>query len=299
MLRIRLLSAPAPPNWSHPDVAFDPAISPSECDGLFVWGAMTEEFLDYDGPRAWYISEPPTHNMFRSRLFRKAKRHLREGEFLYHANANPKYRYPAITHYETLARATERRRVDAIVATVNDFGGRIWWLRPHLRFRTRFLLDAGVDLYGSAASWERFRRWPWSSPRPPANYRGETSAPNCWRQDFVDYLARHRANLCFENATLPYWFTEKFVNAARAGCVPIYHAHPVNKRVFLDGARWIDPADYGFDIVATLDAARRCDADAIREQNYKWLDSEILRQTEGYAIWTRIADLFVERIGRR
>jgi hypothetical protein len=25
----------------------------------------------------------------------------------------------------------------------------------------------------------------------------------------------------------------------------------------------------------------------------------VLRQTEGYAIWTRIADLFVERIGRR
>jgi hypothetical protein len=81
--------------------------------------------------------------------------------------------------------------------------------------------------------------------------------------------------------------------------VPIYHAHPVNKRVFLEGARWIDPADHGFDIAATLDAARRCDADAIREQNYTWLDRDVLRQTEGYAIWTRIADLFVERIGRR
>ncbi|HVZ20934.1 MAG TPA: hypothetical protein VG871_07725 [Vicinamibacterales bacterium] len=298
MIRIRLLSAPAPPGWTHPDVVFDPDVPPEACDGLLAWGAITDEFLNYRGPRAWYISEPLTHNMFRSATFRRARRNLGEHEFLHHSNPNPKYRYPAVTHYVTLAPAADRTRVGEIVATVNDFGGRIWWLRPHLRFRTRFLLNPNVTLFGSAPSWSRFRRWPWSRPHPPDNYRGETSAPNCWTPAYVDYLAQYRANLCFENAILPYWFTEKFVNAARAGCVPVYHAHPVNAATFLRGATWIDPADHGFDIEATLDAARRCDAAAIRAQNYQWLQSAPLAETEGYAVWTRIANLFVERAGR-
>lgn len=299
MIRIGLLSAPAPPGWTHPDVIFDPGAPLADCDGLLAWGAITDEFLSYRGPRAWYISEPLTHNMFRTPLFRRARRHLGEHEFLHHSSANPRYRYPAITHYVTLAPAAGRARRNEIIATVNDFGGRIWWMRPHLRFRTRFLLHPAVTLFGSTSSWNGFRRWPWSRPRPPHNYRGETSAPNCWTPEYVGYLAQYRANLCLENATLPYWFTEKFVNAARAGCVPVYHAHPTNKRVFLQGARWIDPADHGFDVEATLEAARRCDADAIRDQNYQWLESDALRQTEGYTVWTRIADLFVERVGRR
>jgi hypothetical protein len=37
------------------------------------------------------------------------------------------------------------------------------------------------------------------------------------------------------------------------------------------------------------------DAAAYRDQNYRRLQKEPLRTTEGYAIWSRIADYFVER----
>src|SRR4051794_11975453 len=99
MLQIRLIVSPKPPGWHHPQVVFDPAISEDRCDGVLAWGAPTPEFLSYRGPRAWYISEPLTHNMFRTRLFRRARRLLGEHELLHHSNPNPKYRFPATTHY--------------------------------------------------------------------------------------------------------------------------------------------------------------------------------------------------------
>jgi len=51
--------------------------------------------------------------------------------------------------------------------------------------------------------------------------------------------------------------------------------------------------------VAVNYKTQAADAEAIREQNYRWLQSELLRATEGYAIWTRIADIFVERLAGR
>jgi hypothetical protein len=85
------------------------------------------------------------------------------------------------------------------------------------------------------------------------------------------------------------------VNAARAGCVPIYHAHSTVRERFLQGARWIDPADHDFNVERTIRAALAADHDRIREQNYTWLQSSQLDPTEGYAIWTRIANILVDR----
>src|SRR6266516_5004919 len=130
------------------------------------------------------------------------------------------------------------------------------------------------------------------------NYRGPTTAPNCWHPDFVEYLSHYRINVCFENSFTPSWFTEKFVNAARAGCVPVYRAHFTVRDTFLRGTRWVDPADFAYEASATLAAAESCDAVACREQNYQWLKSKLLRTTEGYTIWTRIADYFVDRLAR-
>jgi hypothetical protein len=95
---------------------------------------------------------------------------------------------------------------------------------------------------------------------------------------------------------MPYYFTEKFVNAARAGCVPIYHAHPTVREGFLKGARWIDSADFKFDVFKTISAALDCNAQAYRERNWQWLSSEQVATTEGYGIWTRIVGLIVSRI---
>lgn len=299
MLQIRLLSSPKPPDWHHPHVVFDPAIPLDRCDGMLIWGQMKEEFLSYGGPRAWYISESLGFNSFRTRLSRRALKVLGEHEFLHHSNPNPKYRCPAVTHYGELTLPPAGPRTGNILATVNDFGNRIWWIRKPFVLRNSFILHPSVDLYGSRESWVRFKRWPWSRPALPANYRGPTTARNCWHPDYVAYLSRYRINVCLENECLPYWFTEKFSNTARAGCVPVYHAHPTVRDTYLRGARWIDPVDFDFDVEATLAAAQAADAEAIREQNYRWLQSELLRATEGYAIWTRIADIFVERLAGR
>src|SRR5262249_1345893 len=171
--------------------------------------------------------------------------------------------------------------------------------RRGVRFRTRFILHPSIDLYGARESWSRFRRWPWSRPGAPPNYRGPTTAPNCYLPNYIEFLSRYRINVCMENACTPYWFTEKFVNAARAGCVPVYYAHPTVRDSFLKGAKWIDPADFRFDISATLQAAQKCDAAAFRDQNYRWLQNELLQTTEGYAVWSRIADLFVEVLAEK
>jgi hypothetical protein len=295
MLQIHLIGAPKPPGWQHPHVVFDPAIPPDRCDGMLVWNTVTPEFLSYRGLRAWYISESLGFNSFRTGLFRRARRTLGEHEFLHHSNPNPRYFCPAVTHYGELTPVAAGPRTGNMVATVNDFGNRVWWIRPPFRFRNSFILHPSVDLYGSRESWKRFRRHPWSKPGLPPNYRGSTTATNCWHRDFVAYLSRYRVNVCLENEFMPYWFTEKFVNTALAGCVPVYRAHPTVRDSFLQGARWIDPADFGFDVAATLAAAQECDAAAIRDQNYTWLQSQRLRTTEGYAIWSRIADIFVER----
>lgn len=137
--------------------------------------------------------------------------------------------------------------------------------------------------------------------RNPALLRITRGAlPGSWLTiDHVGALARYRTVVCLENATVPYYFTEKFVNAARAGCVPVYHAHRTIRQTVLKGAAWIDPGDYGFNAPATLDAASRCDAEAIRRQNWAWLESEQLKQTNGWRIWSRVADYFVARVAAR
>jgi hypothetical protein len=295
MLRIRLISAPKP-NLNHRRVVFDPTIPLDHCDGLLAWGAVTREFLSYRGPRAWYIDEPLSHRMFRKPVFRDAIRTLGEHEFLHASNPNLKYRLPCVTHYDALTLSPTVPRTRDTIAIVSDFGHRIWWFRRHFRLRNSFILHPSVDLYGNAGAWARFRRRPWSKPGPPQNYRGPTSASHWYKPDHIEALAHYRINVCLENASMPYWFTEKFVNAVRAGCVPVYHAHPTVRDGVLRGARWVDPADFAFNVPATLAAARACDAAALREHNYRWLQSEALRLTEGYAIWSRIADLFVERI---
>ena len=121
---------------------------------------------------------------------------------------------------------------------------------------------------------------------------------NWYLESQIRALSIYRANLCLENTVMPYYFTEKFVNAARAGCVPIYHAHPTVREGFLKGAQWIDPADFKFDVSETISAALDCNARSFRESNWQWLRSEQVAATEGYRVWTRIVGLVVSRISR-
>lgn len=293
-LRIRLVGAPKPA-WEHPSAECDPQIPLDRCDAMLTWGAPTEEFLNYRGVRAWYIDEPLSQSMFRTRLFRKALKTIPETDFLHHSNPNPSYRFPCVTHYGEPTIVDPSGRQKAVVAAVSNFGGRIWWLRRGARFRNRFILDQKVKLFGDCDGWRRFRRWPWSTPSQPVNYEGALGA-NWYLPNQVDALSKYQVNLCLENSSMPYYFTEKFVNAARAGCVPIYHAHPTVRESFLKGARWIDPVDFNFNVSQTISAALDSDARAVRESNWQWLRSGQVAATEGYAIWRKIVGLIVSRI---
>jgi hypothetical protein len=302
IIRIRLISNSLQ-EWHDARIRFDCACPLEECAGLFLWGAMVPEFLAFLGPRAWFLDEPRAQSMWHTPIFRKAVRQLAPPEFLHHSNPDPRYRFPCVTHYGEPTCIDSPRRIDAAIAVVNNFGGRIWWirdfvvgaatnfaigpwLRQGVRVRNSFILQPCVELFGSPESWNQFRRWPWSKSGAPANYRGHLGTN----------LAQYRIVICLENASLPYYFTEKLVNAARAGCVPVYHAHPTVRDTFLKGARWIDPADFGYDPSATLAAARRCDFAEVQERNRKWLQSDAVKATQGERVWSRIADHFVERI---
>jgi hypothetical protein len=52
-------------------------------------------------------------------------------------------------------------------------------------------------------------------------------------------------------------------------------------------------ADFLFDLNAILRAASESESEAIVAQNYQWLRSEAVSQTDGYRIWSRLA--FLER----
>ena len=86
--------------------------------------------------------------------------------------------------------------------------------------------------------------------------------------------------MCLENCTEAYYFTEKFVYAVRAGCIPVYHAHATVKTSFLSGARWIDPADFAFSPRRTIDFALNQDQMEFRSINDAWLESGILADTD-------------------
>ena len=75
----------------------------------------------------------------------------------------------------------------------------------------------------------------------------------------VGLFSRYHAAICLENTLEPYYFTEKFVDGVRAGCVPVYRAHPTVRDGVLRGARWVDPTDFGLSAKRTLEFALSLD----------------------------------------
>lgn len=294
MLKIRLIGTVGKFE-PIPCVEFDSDFPIERCDGVLAWGSITEEFLNYRGPRAWYFDEALTHSVFRTPLFKRGLRELRDFEVLHHSNRNPNYRFPCVTYYGPMTTIDNPVARSGIAAVVSNFGGRAWWRKKGARLRNRFIRNPRVQLFGNPESWTRFRRWPWSSPRVPENYRGPH--PSDWRmREHVQALSQFEALVCFENEIMPYYFTEKFVNAARAGCVPIYYAHPTVRNTVLKDAIWIDPSDYRFSVEDTIAAACNADHARIRENNFRWLEQDEVKATNGYKVWSRIADLFQKRI---
>lgn len=287
--KVRLVGTSSADDRSLFGVEFNHSIPLDQADGLLSFYGASPELLHFQGPKAWYTDEPLSLSHFRTRLARTLLRSLAPSEWLHHTNPDPFYRVPSPTHGGKLTLSRPATRLDKAVAVVSNFGGRAWWLFKGPRLRNRFILQPEVDLYGDADGWGRFRRWPWSKGACPANYQGPVDC-QLWEDSQVSFLSTYKVAVCLENTIdQPNYFTEKFVNAARAGCVPVFYAHPTIRSSMLQGARWIDPADHGFDPGRAINAALAADSRSFQEANDAWLQTSKVADTHRDKVWERIA----------
>jgi hypothetical protein len=160
------------------------------------------------------------------------------------------------------------------------------------------ILDRRVELFGLPEAWAQFRHFPklWIR-QPPDNYMGQPS-PGV-DDEHIRFLSAYKVAVCLENCTEAYYFTEKFVNAVRAGCVPVYHAHATVKASFLSGARWIDPADFGFSPRRTIEFALNQDQAEFRCINDAWLESGILADTDDLKVVPKLHEIISGKLKAR
>ena len=164
-------------------------------------------------------------------------------------------------------------------------GGNPWKRHPDLTYRNRIITQPGVDLYGREG-WRRYRASRFSlRAAPPESYRGPL--PGDWpASEKRELMAKYRYAVCLENMNEPNYFTEKFVEAVCAGCVPIYRAHPTVRDTVLKGASWIEPDQYFHHEDSQLDK----NLALILSRNSSWLaENREFRSTSHSAIFTRIA----------
>jgi hypothetical protein len=293
MLTVKLFSPWHTEDLVFGNVRFSPGIDIDAADAALWEYWPNERIFEYNRPKAWYSWEPKWHSMHRSRLVRRARRVLRDDEWLYYAHADPALRVPHITNCGGHDFHWNAERLPEAVALVSHFGGRFWPLRPGTRYRNRFVTHPSVALYGRLSSWQTFRRWGVLRRGPPRNYRGEANWKNAWMsEEQVEFTSRFKAAVCLENNCEPFYFTEKFYNAARAGCVPVYRAHPTVRDGILRGAAWIDPGDYGGNVAETVKAALCAPLKDFQERNFLWLQKADVRATEFDGVWQRLAEIF-------
>ncbi len=273
------------------DFCFSRDFSWAEADALVAIRQPHPDLLTFPGPRAWYCCEARKHEaLFAAPEWRSIIVQLKPEEMLYHAHPDPTYRVPHVTHRHPLT-ATPYNctapRLAKAVAVVSNIGGPPGQRSREMMLRNAFVTHSAVDLYGKQAVWARFRADVSANPGLPPNYKGEI--PGNWSDpERFACIARYKAAICFENALEPYYFTEKFVCAVFGGCIPIYHAEPVVRAHFLQGAAWVDPVDFDFDHEATIRFALAQDASTYWEQNTAWLQSERIQATHALAVYERI-----------
>ncbi len=265
------------------DILYSPRVPLDTADALLVLYDPSEELLAFTGPKLWFTIEPSWHHHFHShRVGRRLIRELEISEraFYGHPLLSNRVPHPTFRRELTTARMPAPKR--AAIACVSNFGGRMWFLKQRFSLRNRFVLSPLVELYGSLLSWKRFRHFPaiWRSG-PPANYRGQPTLSHEFFDDpYLEFLSTFKVAACLENCVEPHYFTEKFVNAVRAGCIPIYHAHPTVRDRFLRNAKWVEPADFGFSPRRTIEYALAQDQSEFRRANDAWLESGILADTD-------------------
>ncbi len=273
------------------DILYSPRVPLEEADALLALYDPSDELLRFTGPKLWFTIEPSWHSHFHSHpVGKRLVQGLDITERAFYGHPDTRYRVPHPTYRSTLSRPRVASVRRAVVATVNNFGGRLWFLKSHIWIRNRMILDPRVELFGFPEAWTQFRHFPklWIR-RPPDNYMGRASPGVA--DNGIRFLSAYKVVVCMENCTDPYYFTEKFVNAVRAGCVPVYHAHASVKASFLSGARWIDPADFAFSPRRTIDFALNQDQMEFRSINDAWLESGILADTDELKVVPKLHEI--------
>ena len=277
------------------DILYSPRVPLAKADALLVLYDPSDELLGFDGPKLWFTIEPSWHHHFHSHpVGKRLVRELDASERAFYGHPDATYRVPHPTHSGTLSRPRAPSVRRAAVATVNNFGGRLWFLKSHFRTRNRMILDRRVELFGKPDAWANFRHFPklWIQ-KPPDNYAGKASpgAEIGGDDKKIRFLSGYKVAVCLENCTEAYYFTEKFINAVRAGCIPVYHAHATVKNGFLSGAEWVDPAEFGFSSRRTIEFALDQDQSEFRSVNDAWLESGILADTDDLKVFPKLHEI--------
>ena len=277
------------------DILYSPRVPLAKADALLVLYDPSDELLTFSGPKLWFTIEPSWHHHFHSHpVGKRLVRELDASERAFYGHPDATHRVPHPTHSGTLSRPRAPSVRRAAVATVNNFGGRLWFLKSHFWTRNRMILDRRVELFGKPDAWANFRHFPklWIQ-KPPDNYAGKASpgAEIDGDDKKIRFLSGYKVAVCLENCTEAYYFTEKFINAVRAGCIPVYHAHATVKNRFLSGARWIDPAEFGFSSRRTIEFALDQDQSEFRSVNDAWLESGILADTDDLKVFPKLHEI--------
>jgi hypothetical protein len=299
MFRIRLERPWHYGGQTFGDVELSTTIPVQNADAVVCEFEPTALLFSFRGPAFWYASEPVTNpkvGIQSRRWLRRARARLASWQFLYHAHPDEHLRMPCFTHHAgeltTADAATRKSRVVAVCS--QQTRSRAPALQE-LRMRTELNTHPLVDLWGSRGIWMLYRRSALSLPRVPDNYQG-TLPGGGGSPEKIALLSQYHAVVCLENSHEPHYFTEKFVDAARAGCVPIYHAHSTVRDRFLKGARWVDPASFDFDTKATLEFALAQDRALYADANRAWMRSRAVAKTSWEAVFERICLTVRDRV---
>ncbi|MFM8478591.1 MAG: glycosyltransferase family 10 domain-containing protein [Planctomycetaceae bacterium] len=268
---------------------FSPDIPLEKADALFCEWVPAPELFTFPRRKAWYCCEPACQfNALGNGTWPTLKKRLGPHEFLWHGHPDPLYRVPHITHCQPLTMNLNPHRKQRAVAIVSNHGGNPLKAHPDIRYRNRLITHPSVDLYGRSG-WKRYRQHWYSWPGPPKNYCGELAG------DWDDarkrqLMSEYKVCVCLENMSEPGYFTEKFVEAVQAGCVPVYRASEDISQRQLKGAIWFDPLDVRWLQAAALTEALSANIELIREVNRNWMqNSDILRQTSADRVFSAIA----------
>lgn len=279
------------PDIVKDDIRYSPRVSLDEADALLVLYDPSEELLLFDGPKLWFTIEPSWHYHFNGHpTGRRLVKILDDSERAWYGNPNPDFRIPHPTHRELFAFSRDESPKSAAVACINNYGGKAWFLKRQIRMRNKFVLNPLVELYGSPQAWANFRQFPcfWRKGHP-VNYQGRRSpGKDHYAPAHLQLLSSYKVNVCLENSNEYLYFTEKFVNAAQAGCIPVYNAHSSVRETFLHGAKWVDPSDFDFSPEETIKYALAQDQNEYRDSNDRWLKSDALNPSDDREVLNKL-----------